>query len=85
METKEKDAVIAGIENVEAIKDFFKEWWTAAQLYETAAKACSALAFYQAQGSISNVDAKTLAMLMEQHLMMIDLLKKFEGKEADHE
>lgn len=81
METKEKDAMIAGIENLEAIRDFFTEWWTSAQLYETAAKACATLAHYSSKGVLTQTDMKDVAELMEQHLMMIDLLKKFEGKE----
>ena len=83
METKKNDAMIASIENVEAIRDFFKRWWTSAEMYETAAKACSTLMYLSGKGFIVNEDMVNLSNFMEQHVMLINLIKPFEKEDAE--
>lgn len=85
MEKEQKDAMVASIEKVQAIEDFFNQWWGSADLYETAAKATSLLMFMMRQNALSKDDFKDLTDFLEQHLMMIDLIKPFEKKGGDHE
>ena len=72
MDEKAKAEMIAQAENVEAIKDFFTEWWTVEQLYEIAAKTVVSIL-----RNTCDEDRKDFEELMRQHLMMIDLMKPF--------
>ena len=83
MEEKEKAELIAQAENVEAITDFTKSWWTLDQLWETSAKATNTILYLINQHTLSHDDAKELADMMQQHMMMIDLIKPFARKEGE--
>ena len=80
MTDNEKSQMIAEAENIEAIRDFFTQWWTVEQLYETSAKVCSTMLHLLSRGE---GDAKEFKELMEQHLMLIDLVKPFARKEDE--
>ena len=77
MNEKEKAELIAQAENIEAIKDFFKEWWTLTQLYETEAKTCTALMHMLNGTQISDDDKHLILELLDQHGMMIELIRPF--------
>lgn len=83
MDEKKKAELIAQAENVEAIRDFFTEWWTVEQLYETAAKATAVMLQAMNHRTLSPEDRDELQVLMEQHLMMIERMKPFAGKEDE--
>ena len=76
MEEKQKKELNACIENAEAVQEFLEDWYSVADLYETAAKAGSIVL-----GEFSHLcdeSRKELNALIEQHVMMTNLLKKFE-------
>jgi hypothetical protein len=77
MEETKKAVIIAEAENVEAIRDFFTEWWSAEQLFEVAAKCSINLLSYINRGVICEEERKDFEQFVEQHMMMIDLLTKF--------
>lgn len=77
MDEKKKAELIAAAENVEALRDFFVEWWTAEQLYETAAKATVVLMHICQKMQLCSDDKEELMRLMNQHLMMIEHMKPF--------
>ena len=83
MDDSKKQQVIAEVENVENIKDFYTEWWSVADLYETAAKAIGVLSRIMDAATVSSDEKKWVRDMVEQHLMMIDLIKPFEKKEDD--
>lgn len=83
MKQEKKDALIASIENVEAIEEFLSEWYTSSDLYETAAKASSILLDFLTHVQQPEEDVKLLNKFLEQHVMMIGLLKNFERKEGE--
>ena len=69
-----KDAMIASIDAVQAINDFLTDWWSVDELYETSSKAVTSLC------NVAGKDAQFMDMSMRdyinQHIMMIDLLKE---------
>ena len=77
--------MIAEAENIEAIRDFFIEWWSVEELYETEAKACTAIMHLLISPSICEEDKKYIQKLIDQHQMMVEHLKPFAGKEAKDE
>ena len=77
--------MIAEAENVEAIRDFFISWWTSAELYESAAKVSATILDLVNRHQIKDVELEQINELLQQHMMMIDTIKPFEEKEADHE
>ena len=83
MKEEQKSQLIAEAENLEAIRDFFTQWWSAEQLFETAAKCSINLLDYINRGFICEEDRKVFEQLVEQHVMMIDLLKKFQSDEQE--
>lgn len=83
MNEKEKNKLIAEAENVDALREFFTEWWTVEQLYETAAKATAVMLQAMNHRTLSPEDRDELQELMEQHLMMIERMKPFAGKEDE--
>lgn len=80
MEESKKQQVIAEVENVENIKDFFTEWWSVENLYETAAKANAVAHRMALLAEISQEEHNVIMEFIEQHIMMIDLMKKFAPK-----
>ena len=74
-----KDAMIASIETVQAIEDFLTDWWSVNELYESSAKAVSQLVdLAQRYPKIMTVELRDF---INQHIMMIDLLKEVTKKE----
>ena len=72
-----KDAMIASIETVEAIEEFLNVWWSVNQLYESSAKAVSQLIdMAQRDPKVMTVELRDF---INQHIMMIDLLKEVQG------
>ena len=80
MKEEQKSQLIAEAENVEEIRDFFNQWWSVEQLYETASKVSSTMLHLLSRGE---GDAKEFKELIEQHLMLIDLVKPFARKEGE--
>lgn len=85
MDEQKKSLMIAEAENVEAIRDFFIEWWSVEQLYETAAKASHTIMFLMNRKEICDDDRKELQELMTQHLMMIEHMKSFAKERKEDE
>ena len=83
MTDNEKSQLIAEAENVEAIRDFFNEWWTVAELSETASKAYATIINLAARYKMSHDELKELDSLIQQHNIMIDLIKPFARKEGE--
>lgn len=72
-----KDAMTASIEKVNAVEDFLSDWYSVSDLFETAANAGSVL--LSLPPSIINPDdMKWLRNLIDQHVMIANVLKKFE-------
>lgn len=69
------------INDVEEIKEFFIQWWSVADLYESTAKAVGVLMRVMKNPAISTDEKKDVQALIDQHLMMIDLIKPFEKQE----
>ena len=83
MNEKEKSQLIAEAENVEAIRDFFTQWWSVDELHETVAKASVTILGLIKRHQISDAEIQELEELMEQHMMMIDTIKPFARKEGE--
>ena len=83
MEETKKAVIIAEAENVEAIHDFFTEWWTVAVLNETASKVCATIINLAASHKLPDDALKELDELIQQHNFMIDLIKPFERKDGE--
>lgn len=83
MNEEQKSQLIAEAENVEAIREFFTQWWSSADLYETSAKACDDILHLASNGMLSQDELKDVEKLIEQHMMLIDLVKPFESKEGE--
>ena len=82
MKEEMKDAMIASVEKVQAVEDFLSEWYSVSEMFETAANAGSVLLSIP-QGTINDDDMKWLRNLIDQHVMMANVMKKFEkGGEA---
>lgn len=74
MNNETKDAMVASIETVEAINDFLTDWWSVTELYESSAKAVSQLVSMAQRDP--NFMTTELRDYINQHIMMIDLLKE---------
>ena len=81
MNQEKKDAMIASIENVEAIEEFLSEWYSVADLFETAANAGSVIIDLAAAKQLTEDDMKVLNSLIDQHILLANILKKFEPKQ----
>ena len=77
MNEEQKKKVIADVENVEALKDFFNDWWTVEELYETAANAALSILHVIETHAVCEDDKKALRDLMNQHMVMIEHMKPF--------
>ncbi len=80
MENEKKDAMIASIEAVEAVKDFLSDMYSVSDLFETAANAGSILLEFVNIKQLCDEDVKMLAKLIDQHVMLANLMKQFEKK-----
>ena len=74
MNNETKDAMIASIEAVTAINDFLTDWWSVTELYESSAKAVSQMVSMAQRDP--NFMTTELRDYINQHIMMIDLLKE---------
>ena len=81
MNEEQKSQLIAEAENVEAIRDFFTQWWSVDELHETAAKASVTILGLIKRHQISDDEVQELEELMQQYKMMIDTIKPFTRKE----
>ena len=81
MNEQEKNAVIAGVEKLQAIDDFLNDWYSVTDLYETAANAANVLMEAEHLHQFSHDDLGYLKRLLDQHVMLANLLKKVQGKE----
>ena len=77
-----KNKVIAEAERTEAIKEFLNEYYSVSDLFETAANAGSVLLELVNIQAVSQDDLKYITRLIDQHVMIANLLKPFEGKEG---
>lgn len=80
MNNETKDAMIASIDAVEVINDFITDWWSVNELYEASAKAVSQLV--QVAQKDPNFMTSELRDYINQHIMMIDLLKEVTSKKG---
>ena len=83
MNEEQKKQLIAEAENVEAIRDFLTENYTVSDLFETAANAGSVLLELVNIQAISHDDIKHITRLIDQHVMLANLLKPFQGKDGE--
>ena len=83
MNKEKKDAMIASIENVEAIRDFFTQWWSVNELHETAAKASLTILGLIKRHQIADAEVQDLEELMQQYMMMVETIKPFARKEGE--
>lgn len=83
MKENQKDAMNASIENVEAIQEFLNSWYSINDLFETAANAGAVLLDLSIRYPkvIDNDDMKYLQRLIDQHVMVANLLKRFKHGE----
>jgi hypothetical protein len=80
MNNETKDAMIASIDAVEVINDFITDWWSVNELYGASAKAVSQLV--QVAQKDPNFMTSELRDYINQHIMMIDLLKEVTSKKG---
>lgn len=82
---KKNEAVILAVEaeDIEAIRDFFSEWYTIEQLYETLAKSCTCIIYLSNKGMLSSEDKENLFRLVNQHELMIEHMKPFAERKED--
>ena len=74
--------MIAEAESVEAIRDFFEQWWTMSELYETAARFAREALSHLRYNKFTETEVKVFSDLLDQHMMLLDLVKPFaDGKE----
>lgn len=80
MNEERKDAMIASIEQTEAIQEFLNSWYSINDLFETAANAGAVLLDLSVRCPkvINDDDMKHLQNLINQHVMVANLLKRFD-------
>ena len=78
MTDNEKKELNACIENLEAVQEFLENWYSSADLYETAANATNVLLQNLELSAFAPEERKYITDLLDQHIMMTNLLKKFE-------
>ena len=86
MNNEQKSQLIAEVENLEAIRDFFTEWWSVEQLYEAEAKAALALLHLTQLPNkvLCEDEVKAIREALNQHQIMVEHLKPFaERKEGE--
>ena len=78
MTDNEKKELNACIENAEAVQEFLEDWYSTADLYETAANASNVLMQQVNLNALEPEEREYITDLLDQHIMMTNLLKKFE-------
>lgn len=77
MKEEQKKELQNCIENAEAVQEFLTECYSVADLFETSANAASTM-LSTTIGQLAPDEKKWLTDLLDQHMMMTNLLKKFE-------
>lgn len=85
MNEEQEKQLVSEAENIEAIRDFFIEWYSLEELYETLAKASTTIIYLCNRNLICEDDKKVFEKLAMQHEMMVEHMKVFIRKEADDE
>ena len=80
MKEEQKKELQNCIENAEAVQEFLTEWYSVAELFETSANAASVM-LTSVIGQLAPEEKKWLTDLLDQHVMMTNLLKKFKSNE----
>ena len=80
MKEEQKKELQKCIENAEAVQEFLTEWYSVADLFETSANAASIM-LSTTIGHLAPDEKKWLTDLLDQHVMMTNLLKKFKSNE----
>lgn len=80
MDEKQKAVMIAEAEDIEAIRDFFIEWWSVEQLYESEAKAAIAIMKVIDSPHLCDDQRKAIKDLLNQHMIMVEHMKPFAEK-----
>lgn len=85
MEKTKNEVKVADLKNVDAIREFLSDFYSVADLYQTAANAASVLMYIMNHQCtlVPEDEMKHLQKMYDQHIMMIDLLKDFERKEDE--
>lgn len=83
MDEKKKAQLIAEAENIEAIKEFFSEWYSLQELYEAEATAAIAALHLINKNVLDREDEKAIRELLYQHQMMVERIKPFARKEDE--
>ena len=78
MKEEQKKELNACIENVVAVQEFLEDWYSTADLYETAANASNVLMQQVNLNALEPEEREYITDLLDQHIMMVNLLKKFE-------
>lgn len=78
-----KDAMIASVEKVQAVEEFLSDWYSVSDLFETAANAANVLLEVQYRCALSDDEKRFLSKLIDQHVMLANIMKKFERKEVE--
>ena len=78
MKEEQKKELNVCIENVEAVQEFLEDWYSTADLYETAANASNVLMQQVNLNALEPEEREYITDLFDQHIMMTNLLKKFE-------
>lgn len=84
MEEKQKKELQNCIENAEAVQEFLTEWYSVAELFETSANAASVM-LTSVIGQLAPEEKKWLTDLLDQHVMMTNLLKKYDNGQTGAE
>ena len=84
MNENEKKELNACIENAEAVQEFLTEWYSVADLFETSANAASIM-LSTTIGQLAPDEKKWLTDLLDQHVMMTNLLKKYDNGQTGAE
>lgn len=83
MDEKQKSQLIAEAENVEAIRDFFAAWWSVDELHEAVAKVSCIILNMIKRHQILEPEIEEFENLLQQHMMMVDVIKPFARKEGE--
>ena len=84
MKEEQKKELQNCIENAEAVQEFLTEWYSVAELFETSANAASIM-LSTAIGQLAPEEKKWLTDLLDQHVMMTNLLKKYDNGQTGAE
>ena len=84
MKEEQKKELQNCFENAEAVQEFLSEWYSVADLFETSANAASIM-LSTTVGQLAPDEKKWLTDLLDQHVMMTNLLKKYDNGQTGAE